>query len=312
MKKTSLILFILTSLSILLITSCDHQQKNKISAEEAKALTLMQTYCFACHTPDMGIDRRLGPPIFRIREHYYNDQISREEFMGKIVRFASNLTEANSIMPGAIRNFGLMPKQVFKKEDLEIIAGYIYDHDLSSDEWYAAWEKFKTEAKPEARAMTFEEKGLNIVNNTKSHLAKNLMEAMANYGPAGAVEFCNAHALTLTDSMARVQNARIRRVTDRPRNPANQANETELAYINMLKIKADRQEALPPTIMVLDGKMTGYYPIQTAKMCIQCHGMEDTDILPETLAKIKSLYPEDKATGYAEGQLRGLFVVEMD
>ena len=284
----------------------------RIKGKDAEALTLMQNYCFACHTPDMSIDKRLGPPIFRIREHYFSDKISKQEFVDKVVRFAMNPSEANSIMPGAVRNFGLMPKQVFKQDDLEVIAGYIYDLDLSSDDWYATWEEFKLQAKPEARAMTFEERGLNITNSTKTHLVKNLMEAMSAYGPAGAVEFCNVHAMTLTDSMCRVHDATIRRVSDRPRNKANQANETELAYINMLKIKVENQEALPSTILILEGKMTGYYPIQTAKMCIQCHGMIGTDILPETAAKIKSLYPDDQATGYGENQLRGLFVVEMN
>ena len=99
---------------------------------------------------------------------------------------------------------------------------------------------------------------------------------------------------------------------DRPRNPANQANETELAYINMLKIKEEKQEVLPPSILIVDGKMTGYYPIQTARMCIQCHGTLGTDILPETAERLHLLYPQDKATGYGENQLRGLFVVEMN
>lgn len=166
--------------------------------------------------------------------------------------------------------------------------------------------------KKEAETKAFEEKGLNIVNSTKSLLVTNLMKAMAAYGTAGAVEFCNVHAIPLTDSMATVHDAKIRRVSDRPRNPANQANETELAYINMLKIKEEKQETLPPSILIVDGKMTGYYPIQTARMCIQCHGTLGTDILPETAERLHLLYPQDKATGYGENQLRGLFVVEMN
>ena len=294
-----------------IIPGCQNRDKQKQEAE-AKALTLMQNYCFACHTPDMSIDKRLGPPMFMVRGHYYSDTISRQDFVDKVVRFAMNPSEANSIMPGAIRNFGLMPKQVFKKEDLEAIAGYIYDHDMSTDAWYAAWEEFKILSKPGAKAMTFEERGLTIVNNTKANLVKNLMEAIGIYGTPGAVEFCSLRAMALTDSMARVQDAKIRRVSDRPRNQANQANENELAYINMLKIKEEKQEALPPIIQILDGKMTGYYPILTAKMCLQCHGIEGTDISPATAKRIKSFYPDDKATGYGENQLRGLFVVEMN
>lgn len=44
-------------------------------------------------------------------------------------------------------------------------------------------------------------------------------------------------------------------------------------------------------------------------MCLQCHGSEK-DIKPETLAKIKSLYPNDKAIGYQENEMRGLMVIK--
>jgi hypothetical protein len=47
-------------------------------------------------------------------------------------------------------------------------------------------------------------------------------------------------------------------------------------------------------------------------MCLQCHGIPNNQILPTTLSKIKELYPTDKATGYGENELRGIWVIEMD
>ena len=41
-------------------------------------------------------------------------------------------------------------------------------------------------------------------------------------------------------------------------------------------------------------------------LCLQCHG---TAIAPELAEKLSELYPEDKATGYREGDMRGAFVV---
>jgi len=46
--------------------------------------------------------------------------------------------------------------------------------------------------------------------------------------------------------------------------------------------------------------------IPTQKLCLNCHGKS---IKPEVQAKLKELYPEDKATGFSEGDLRGAFVV---
>jgi hypothetical protein len=45
---------------------------------------------------------------------------------------------------------------------------------------------------------------------------------------------------------------------------------------------------------------------------MQCHGSENDQITQETLAKINELYSNDKATGYNVGELRGIWVVEMD
>ena len=42
------------------------------------------------------------------------------------------------------------------------------------------------------------------------------------------------------------------------------------------------------------------------KPCLTCHG---SNIKPELAAKINSLYPEDKATGYKAGELRGAFTI---
>jgi hypothetical protein len=58
--------------------------------------------------------------------------------------------------------------------------------------------------------------------------------------------------------------------------------------------------------------VTGYYPILTGKMCLQCHGIKNEDINPETSSILKKLYPNDKAIGYKENDLRGLFKIEMN
>ncbi len=46
--------------------------------------------------------------------------------------------------------------------------------------------------------------------------------------------------------------------------------------------------------------------IPTQELCLGCHGKS---INPEVKAKLAELYPEDKATGFSEGDLRGAFVV---
>jgi integrase len=61
---------------------------------------------------------------------------------------------------------------------------------------------------------------------------------------------------------------------------------------------------------VLDGGRTGYVePLATAPMCLACHG---ESIEPAVAAKLAALYPDDRATGFRAGELRGLAWVEVD
>lgn len=46
--------------------------------------------------------------------------------------------------------------------------------------------------------------------------------------------------------------------------------------------------------------------IPTQELCLGCHGKS---IDPEVKAKLTELYPNDQATGFSEGDLRGAFVV---
>ncbi len=144
---------------------------------------------------------------------------------------------------------------------------------------------------------------------TKGVLGKNLMNAINTQGTEKAIEFCSTKAIVLTDSMGTAFNATLKRVSDKPRNPLNMANDKETAFINELKQKISKGEKMTPKFSESDGEITGYFPIETNAMCLQCHGSKDLDIKPNVLKKIVQLYPKDLATGYKENEIRGIFVV---
>jgi cytochrome c551/c552 len=315
MKNKKILVAIMLPL-IWSITSCSNNtaqeiSNDKVEENEDKVLLLLKTNCFTCHNPNLEINNRVAPPLFKIREHYLDKETTEEDFAKNIIHFINNPTEENSIMPGAVRNFGLMPKMSFKEDDLKLMASYLYKNDVSLDKWYAKWEKFEKEQTGKPQEINHEDLGRNIVNETKANLGKNLMAAIKEKGAAGAVEFCNTKAIPITDSMSVVLNAKVKRVSDKPRNPNNQANAEELAYIEMLKKAKITGEKYTPKIFENNSKIIGYYPIETNKMCLQCHGTPENQILSETLGKIKKLYPTDKAFGYGENEIRGIYVVEM-
>ena len=116
----------------------------------------------------------------------------------------------------------------------------------------------------------------------------------------------------MIDAVASSNNVSIKRVTDKPRNPVNQANEMELDYITISKEVLAKGRKVEPKVQEFDEKVLCFYPIMTNQMCMQCHGNPVTDIQSETLTKIDELYPNDMARGYSSDQLRGVWVVEMD
>lgn len=154
--------------------------------------------------------------------------------------------------------------------------------------------------------------GAKIAGSTKDALGKQLIHAISTLGTVEAIGFCNLKAIPVTDSTALAHNARVKRVSDKARNPDNQANEKELAILQEWKDQQAKGDSLSARLLEENGKMIGYYPIKTNVMCLQCHGMPGKDILPEVQAAIKKSYPNDKATGYGVDQLRGMFVIEMD
>lgn len=320
MKKKLILLSTVIVAGLLLSMKQEIFYENKFIGDDSKtqmndsvALSLLNAKCFTCHNPDLSIENRVVPPLFKIREHYLTDEkMTKADFVRNIQRFINDPSEANSIMPGAVNKFGLMPKMYFNDGEMKIIAEYLYDVDVSSDAWDVMWEKTKGKLKTNTAQKTYSEIGLDYAMATKTQLGKNLINAINQRGTENAVVFCNSKAIVLTDSMSKVLNAKIKRVSDKPRNAANQASKEELAVIAKFKTQLEAKEKIKPFVIENENKFVGYYPIETNAMCLQCHGNSQTNITPKTLQAIIKLYPHDKATGYGENQLRGIWVVEIN
>ncbi|PWK18512.1 c-type heme family protein [Xanthomarina spongicola] len=338
--KTNLIIFIL---SIFLITSCNQTKKGEYAATNEATITsnnqehpgkkLMETNCYLCHSPTATMEDRIGPPMIAIKKHYISDNITKEEFIADIQKWILNPNEADAKMVGAVKKFGVMPKTPYPEETINQIADYMFNNDIEQPEWFE--DHFNEErgmgkgkgkgkgmrngkgmqnkqASVDDQDLTYEERGLKYALGTKAELGKNLMGTIQKKGTLAAVEFCNVKAYPLTDSMSVVYNANIKRVSDKPRNPENQANSKELQHINTFKkVISDKQE--PKAILEeTDGEVTFYYPITTNSMCLQCHGTPNKELDMEAYKTIKALYPKDMAIGYDVNEVRGIWRVNFN
>ena len=289
-----------------------------VQANQAEKETLssgkmhFETLCLACHDATTAGKDRVAPPMVAITEHYIGQGTSLDNFIQQVTAYVNNPTEESSQMPGAVRRFGLMPKMSLSSEQLNSVASYLYQNHttLQRPEGFSSHRNKKNKS-TQNNQQSYLELGQQIAMSTKALLGKNLMSALNQQGPEGALAFCHVNATELTENVANQHQVKIKRVSDRNRNPENQANEQELSYITNTQDKLKQQLPISGQIIQQSDTVVAYYPITTNAMCLQCHGKPGKDIAVTTMNKIQSLYPNDKAINYSVNELRGIWVIEM-
>lgn len=165
-------------------------------------------------------------------------------------------------------------------------------------------------AKTSTDPVDYRQRGAAIGQKLTGTLMSHLARQIETHGPAGAVEYCSLQALPLTDSIARAEKVQIKRVSHRPRNPQNAANERELALIEKYREEMADGQALEPHLRKTENEVQFYAPIVLSMpTCLKCHGQPGADIDSATRQVLQQRYPEDRATGFSLGEIRGLLVV---
>lgn len=296
-------------------------EKDKLEvSDNLDGKKLMETHCYLCHSPSAPEgEGRIAPPMVAIKARYIDKEgYNKEEFIAAVKSFVENPTEDKALMYGAVRKHGLMPKQVFPDGSVEKIANFMFDYQIEEPEWFKShwqghgnenWTQSGKKIAESNKPKTIDEIGLEYALSTKKVLGKNLMGAIQKKGTLAALEFCNIKAMPLTDSMATKHNAIIKRVSDKNRNPNNQANAEELKYIAQFKTELAAKKDIKPVVIEKGNKVQFYYPIETNTMCLQCHGKQ---IKPDVQKQILKLYPKDLAVGYNESEVRGIWSITFD
>jgi hypothetical protein len=156
------------------------------------------------------------------------------------------------------------------------------------------------------------ERGKAIVAQAFGVLSSNLLTALKQGGPTNALPFCSAEAQSITESLAAAGGVELRRVSHRARNPKNEADAVEFAIVQQFdKAIRNQQKTMPVVATSAKGQVAFYAPIAiTNAVCLNCHGQPTVEVQPDTLALIRQRYPNDQATGFKLGDLRGLWVIE--
>lgn len=169
------------------------------------------------------------------------------------------------------------------------------------------------EEKPGDPDKVYKEQGAEIAAQMQMVLASHLKSALDSAGVSHAVTFCNTAAYPLTDSLSEALGVSIQRISHKPRNPKNAASKAEMKYIEDYISKKEQGEGLEPFVVEQQDKHIYYAPIViNAGLCLKCHGVPETDIDIVDFITIRQLYPDDKAHGFALGDVRGMWKIGFD
>ncbi len=145
-----------------------------------------------------------------------------------------------------------------------------------------------------------------------SNLKQRLVGALTEDGPPTAAELCSTEAHVITDGANARGRALAGRSSLRLRNPNNLGPDWVQAW---LRDQGERKaEGLAPVRRIDAVGNTQLarvlIPLAIEAPCLTCHGPK-SQLDPEVVITLAERYPDDQATGYALGDLRGVLWAEV-
>jgi hypothetical protein len=165
-------------------------------------------------------------------------------------------------------------------------------------------------------ALPVEERAQRAAGEFSERLRSRLQAAMQREGPGQAVEVCHSDAPAIAAEVMQQFGVRLGRVSThgRNRNPGNAPDGWQSGVLADFQRAVDggadaaEQRFVQASELPEGVAFRAMYGIRTQQVCEACHGVEP---LPQAAQVIARLYPDDRATGYREGDLRGGLWVEV-
>jgi hypothetical protein len=152
----------------------------------------------------------------------------------------------------------------------------------------------------------YSDRGDSIVTLTFDTLRSALQQSLKEKGVEGAIEYCSINAYAIT-SLHTKEGYMIRRTAEKYRNPVNAPDSLEKLVFARYASLIEKQQPLENAVLESSGNIHYFKPIIMQTMCRNCHGIAGSDIQPGVIEAIKKRYPADMATGFSEGDLRGMW-----
>jgi hypothetical protein len=159
------------------------------------------------------------------------------------------------------------------------------------------------------------EEARGVASSVPPKLLTVLQDEIKKSGPEGAIGVCREKAPAMAKAASEQTGWAIRRVSLKNRNPKAVPDAWEEAVLKDFDKRAAAGEK--PTglekgeVVTVDGKQIYRYmkALPTQDLCLQCHGTPDR-VGPAVQARLKELYPDDKAVGYSSAEIRGAITLK--
>ena len=130
-----------------------------------------------------------------------------------------------------------------------------------------------------------------------------LTSSISENGVAQSIEVCRTRAPELAKAVSEAMQLEIGRTSFLLRNDKSSPPNWAASFVrNRVETEVD--------VDLGENRLGVLLPIQLIDACIKCHGHPDA-LDAKVKESITTHYPNDRATGFAEGDLRGYFWVEV-
>lgn len=150
----------------------------------------------------------------------------------------------------------------------------------------------------------------HIAGELGTRLKTALQAAMQSGGAENAIAVCHDMAIPVTAAVGDESGWEVGRTSLRIRNPDNAPDAWERSVLENFAQRLTAGEdiaTLEQEAVITVGNFRYFRymkAIPAGEPCMACHG---TTIAPPLAARLQALYPDDRATGFAPGDLRGAF-----
>ncbi len=274
----------------LIAASADHGAAEPAAAD--RGAEVFDSYCAICHGPEGRGDGPGGAAL----------EPPAPDLVGPRAEHLKGIPRRTIIEDGRPGTAMVGWKAILSPEDLDAVYGFVHamKHGPGGP------------MNGGGPGMDAEHRARGAMQTLGQTLKTRLVTTMKEQGPVAALDVCATNAQALTAEVTRDQGVTVGRSSLRLRNPANAAPDWVAAW---LREQGERPAAgvvgLTGSATLPDGTqvMRVLQPLVIEGPCLVCHG-PDAGRAPELTAALADRYPDDTATGYAAGDLRGAMWAE--